>query len=140
MTTTTLRTLTAALIAASLGSATMTVPAEAGGQVSLTVLPGNAQQAQAMRAGLGIYALVQGIQNGSIRQYGSNNSAGLKQNGQGNLGIVHQEGKGHNGTLQQNGNGNSFGLFQFGRNTSGHATQTSGQHGGQTGATFQFGW
>lgn len=136
MTTKTLQTLMAGLVAATLGTAAMTIPASAGGQFSVTVLPGNAKQEQAMRAGLGIYALVQGIRSGSIKQHGTNNSAGLKQNGKGNLGIVHQEGNGHNGTLQQNGNGNSFGLFQFGRNTNGHATQA----GGQTGATFQFGW
>ena len=137
MITNTLKTLMAGLVAATLGTAAMTVPAEAGGQVSITVLPGSAKHEQAMRAGLGIYSLVQGIQNGSIRQYGHGNSAGLKQNGKGNLGIVHQEGNGHDGTLEQNGHGNAFGLFQFGRNTSGHVAQNG--HG-NTGATFQFGW
>lgn len=134
--TTTLKTLMAGLVAATFGTAAMTVPASAGGQISITVLPGNAKHEQAMRAGLGIYAIAQGVKNGSIKQHGHNNSAGLKQFGQGNLGIVHQEGKGHNGTLTQNGNNNAHGLFQFGKNTNGHVNQ----HGGQTGATFQFGW
>jgi hypothetical protein len=136
MTTKTLNTLMAGLVAASLGTAALVTPASAGGQVSITVLPGSAKHEQAMRAGLGIYALARGIQNGSIKQHGRNNTAGLSQLGKGNLGIVHQEGNGHNGTLTQNGSGNAFGLFQFGNNTNGHVNQ----HGGQTGATFQFGW
>lgn len=137
MTTTLTKTLMASLVVATLGTTAMTVPAAAGGSLSITVLPGNAKDEQAMRAGLGIYALVQGIQNGSIKQKGHGNKAGLAQNGKGNLGIVHQEGNGHNGSLQQNGNGNAFGLFQFGKNTNGHATQNGN---GKTGATFQFGW
>ena len=39
-------------------------------------------------------------------------------------------------SVTQNGNGNAHGLFQFGQGTSGHVSQS----GGQTGATFQFGW
>lgn len=132
-----LNTLKAALVAATLGTAAVATPAAAGGQISFNLQPGNAKQEHAMRAGLGIYAIAKGIKNGSIKQTGNGNSAGLQQYGQGNLGIVHQKGNGHNGTLSQNGNGNSYGLFQFGKNTNGHVSQTGN---GNAGATFQFGW
>ncbi len=124
------------LVVLSIGAVTA-APAAAGGSVSISLAPANAKQDRAMRAGLGIYALYNGIKNGGIRQKGVNNSAGLAQSGSGNLGVVHQKGNGHNGTLQQNGNGNSHGLFQFGRNTNGHVVQNGN---GGTGATFQFGW
>ncbi|MBO6719963.1 MAG: curlin [Rhizobiaceae bacterium] len=131
------KTLTAALAAAMIGTASLTVPATAGGQISINLAPANAEQEQAMRVGLGMYALFHGIQNGGITQNGSGNAAGLMQNGSGNLGVVHQEGSGHNGTLQQNGNGNACGLFQFGQNTNGHVQQNGN---GGTCATLQFGW
>ena len=130
-------TLAAAFVAASLGTAAIATPAAAGGQVSLSFAPTSQEEADALRAGLTIYAIANGIKNGSIKQFGSGNSAGLAQNGSGNLGIVHQEGHGHDGTLQQNGNGNAYGLFQFGRNTSGNVVQNGD---GNAGATFQFGW
>ena len=113
-------------------------PAEAGGSLSLTLTPHNARQENAMRMGLGIYGLVNAVQNGaSIRQDGFNNAAGIGQNGFGNLGIVHQDGNGHNGSVQQNGNNNAYGLFQFGENTNGHVVQNGN---GQVGTAFQFGW
>ena len=127
----------AALVAASLGTAAVATPAAAGGSLSISLAPASQDQAHALRTGLTIYALANGIRNGSIRQFGSGNSGGLAQNGSGNLGIVHQEGQGHNGTIQQNGNGNAYGLFQFGRNTSGNVVQNGD---GNAGATFQFGW
>ena len=133
----TVKALMACLVFLSIGSAGMTTSASAGGTVSISVAPANAKQEKAMRAGLGIYSLYNGIRNGGIRQKGVDNSAGLAQNGSGNLGVVHQEGRGHEGSLVQNGNGNSYGLFQFGRNTSGHVTQNGN---GGTGAIFQFGW
>lgn len=126
--------------AATLGLAVagLAPPAEAGGQISFTLTPKNAKQENAMRMGLGIYGIVNAVQNGaSINQNGFNNTAGLGQNGAGNLGIVHQEGNGHNGTLQQNGNNNAHGLFQFGESTNGHVVQNGN---GQVGTTFQFGW
>lgn len=129
-------TLVAGLVGLSISGA-MTLPVAAGGSVSVQVAPANAKQERVLRAGLGIYALYNGIKGGGIRQKGVNNSAGLAQNGSGNLGVVHQEGRGHDGTLQQNGSGNSYGLFQFGRNTGGHVVQNGN---GGTGATFQFGW
>ena len=100
-----------------------TAPANAG-QVSINLSPANAEQQQMMQAGLGIYALYNGIQNGSITQDGVNNMAGLTQGGGGNLGIVHQEGNNHNG------------LFQFGEGTDAHVNQS----GGQTGLGLVFGW
>lgn len=128
-------TIASVLVAASLGLAA--APAAAGGQVSINIVPQNAQDEQALRTGLVIYSIVNGIKNGGIKQKGNGNMAGLAQNGSGNLGIVHQEGDGHNGTLQQNGNGNACGLFQFGKNTSGHVSQNGD---GGTCATLQFGW
>ena len=131
-------TLAAGLAALSIGSAAMTAPAAAGGQISVHVAPGNAQQAQAMQAGLGIYSLYNGLKGGAnIRQLGNGNAAGIGQNGWGNNGVIHQKGKGHNATLQQNGNANNYGIFQFGKNTNANVAQNGN---GQTGATFQFGW
>jgi hypothetical protein len=137
MTTTTIKTLSAALLALSIGGFALPGQAAANGQVSVTINPTNAEEAQMMRAGLGIYAIVNGIQNGGIKQVGVNNAAGLAQNGSGNLGVVHQEGEGHVGTVQQNGNNNAHGLFQFGKNTEGHVAQNGD---GGTGVTVQFGW
>ena len=112
-----------------------TAPANAG-QVSINLNPANAEQRQMMQAGLGIYALYNGIQNGSITQNGINNMAGLTQGGGGNLGIVHQDGNNHTGTLNQQGGNNSYGLFQFGEGTNANVHQS----GGQTGLGLVFGW
>ncbi len=127
------KTLTAAIAAAMIS---VSAPAMAG-QISFNLTPADADQEKAMRMGLGMYALINGITNGGITQHGSGNAAGLAQNGSGNLGVVHQEGDGHNGTLEQNGNGNACGLFQFGKNTDGHVQQNGN---GGTCASFQFGW
>lgn len=125
--------LAATIIAASaIGGA---VPASAN-QVSLNLSPANADQQRMMQLGLGMYALVQNIENGSITQRGSNNSAGLSQGGWGNLGIVHQDGRNHNGTVTQQGGNNSYGLFQFGQGTNAHVNQ----NGNQSGLGFVFGW
>jgi len=126
-----------AIVAITVALSAIAAPAYAGGYISFDVQPRNAEEAAAMRAGLGIYAIANGIKNGSIKQKGFGNVAGLLQNGSGNLGIVHQQGNGHNGTLVQNGNGNSYGLFQFGKNSDGHVVQNGN---GGTGATFQWGW
>ncbi len=132
------KTLIAGLAAATIASMTLIAPASAGGSLSIDLQPQNARQENAMRLGLGIYALVNNAQNGgSIRQRGNNNSAGLGQNGAGNQGIIYQEGNGHTGTLNQTGNGNAYGLFQFGENTNADVSQYGT---GGTGATFVFGW
>jgi minor curlin subunit len=127
----------ATLIAVALaGAVPFAAPASAG-QLSISLAPANAEQAQTMRVGLGIYALANGFNNGGIKQNGFGNMAGLAQHGSGNLGVVHQEGDGHVGTVEQTGNGNAYGLFQFGKGADGHVQQYGN---GGTGATFQFGW
>lgn len=126
-----------AIIAAVLGATAFVAPAHANGQIAINIAPSNADQEQAMKMGLGFYALYQGIQGGGgITQNGLNNMAGVLQNGGGNFGVVHQEGNNHNGTLTQNGNNNTYGLFQFGQGTNAHVNQ----NGGQTGLGFVFGW
>jgi hypothetical protein len=134
----TLNTLKASLVAATLAIAPMTVPAEAGGSVSVSIVPQSQKDAQALRTGMQLYSLFNGIKGGaSIKQLGINNIAGIGQNGGGNFGVVHQEGNGHAGTLQQNGNNNAYGIFQFGKNTNSNVVQNGN---GDVGATFQFGW
>lgn len=115
------------------------LPATAGpsGQVAINITPTNAQDAQALRFGLALFALSQDIDaNGHVTQHGINNAAGIYQGGRNNQAIIHQEGRGHNGSINQTGGNNSYGLFQFGNNTSGHVNQT----GGQSGLTLLFGW
>lgn len=125
----------AAGLALVIALAAFTAPANAG-QVSINLNPANADQQRMMQAGLGLYALYNGIQSGSITQKGIGNMAGIAQGGSGNLGIVHQEGNNHNGSLNQQGGNNGYGLFQFGKGTNAHV----GQSGGQTGLGFVFGW
>ena len=130
--------LTATVLAAAIGAAALSTPAAAGGQVALTFNARDADEAQAMRMGLGLYALANGLKSGgNIVQRGFGNMAGLAQAGSGNFGVVHQEGDGHAGTLTQTGNGNAHGLFQFGGNTDAHVSQTGN---GQAGATVVLGW
>ncbi len=112
-------------------------PALAGNSVAITVAPSNAQEAQALRFGLALYALHQDIQaNGHVTQHGANNAAGIAQGGPNNQAIIHQEGSGHTGTIAQTGGNNAYGLFQFGQNTTAHASQS----GGQSGITLVYGW
>lgn len=127
-----------ACLAGALTATMLAAPAHAGGSVAFTLTPTSAQDAQAMRAGLTIYSLVNGFSSGSgITQNGFANIAGLAQNGTGNVGVVHQQGSGHSGTLTQNGNGNAHGLFQFGSGSGANVVQNGN---GDTGATFAFGW
>ena len=114
----------------------LATPAAAGGSVSINVAPSNAQEAQALRLGLALYALHNDIEsNGHVTQSGVNNAAGIYQ-GSSDQAIIHQEGSGHTGTIEQTDGNNSYGLFQFGQNTDAAIQQT----GGQTGLTLQFGW
>lgn len=132
------KTIAAALIAATLGTTAGAIPASAGGSVSVNVAPRTQQEADAMRFGLGLYSLYNDVKSGaSVKQRGSNNTAGVAQHGRNNNGIVYQEGNGHTGTIRQNGNNNSYGLFQFGRGTSANVSQNGN---GQSGMTFQWGW
>lgn len=128
-----------ALFAATLGTAPALMPdtAQAGGQIALSIQPGNAQEAQMMRVGLALFALHQDIQsNGHVTQIGVNNAAGIAQGGPNNQAIIHQEGCNHTGTINQQGGNNAHGLFQFGCNTNGHVSQS----GGDTGLTFILGF
>lgn len=128
----TLKTLIAATIAATTAFAAPAIPAYAGGQVSISIVPQDQKHKDAMKLGLGILGAVKG----NVTQNGNGNSAGLGQGGGGNNGVIVQDGNGHNGTLVQNNGGNSHGLFQFGEGTNGHVTQ----NGGETSTTIQFGW
>jgi hypothetical protein len=128
----------ASVMVATIASASLVAPAAAAGSFSLTLLPGNTKDAQAMRAGMQIFNLIQAIEaDGSINQNGMNNVAGLKQGGNGNFGTIWQEGNGHHGTLNQQGNNNSYGIYQFGENTNVDVSQYGNS---QTGATFIFGF
>jgi len=134
----TLKTIMASFVAATIGAAALSTPAEAGGQISFTLTPKNAKEEKVMRTGLAIYAIVNAVQNGAhIEQNGNNNAAGMVQNGADNFGVVHQDGDGHSGTLTQDGNNNACGVFQFGQNTTVDTTQ-HGDNG--TCATVAIGW
>ena len=133
------KTLIATLAAATLSSALLVGPAAAGGSISFTYTPTNAQDAQALKMGLTIYSMYQYSQanGGGITQKGLMNAAGLGQNGSGNLGVIYQNGIGNTGTLQQNGNNNAYGIFQFGHGGNTAVTQNGN---GQTGITVQGSW
>lgn len=125
-----------ALLLGLAGPLTLPTPAAAG-QVSLSLVPADRQGAGTVGAGLRLYSLYKGLKDGSIRQQGRGNNAGLAQRGQGNLGLVQQRGDGHSGTLEQNGDGNAYGLFQFGRGGRDAVVQSGN---GSSGATFTYGW
>ena len=125
--------LTAALVAAT------TLPAAAEGHLSLTVSAGNADESRAIRAGLAIYRIAQGVESGAfVHQDGALNGAAIAQvAGGGSTGVIHQEGDGHAARLDQQGHGQAHGIFQFGDGADANVTQTQT---GQTGLTFQFGF
>lgn len=113
-------------------------PARAGGSLSVELNPRNADEARAMRAGLGIYALVRGANRAAeVNQRGNRNGAAIGQRGNRNRGVVHQEGNDHDASLRQSGNGNAYGIFQFGNGAGGHVTQRGT---GGTGMLIQYGW
>jgi hypothetical protein len=135
---TALKTLSAALVAATVGFASLAAPAFAGGTISFTYAPQTQKDQQALQTGLALYSIFNAVHSGaSVKQVGINNLAGIGQYGTGNFGTIYQNGTGHSATLNQSGNYNSYGIFQFGKNTNANVNQY-GQ--GQTGATFQFGW
>jgi minor curlin subunit len=125
--------LTAALVVAT------SLPAAAEGSLSLTVNAGNADEAEAIRAGLTIYQIAQGVDSGAfVHQDGSFNGAAIAQvAGGGSTGVIHQDGDGHSATLDQQGHGQAHGIFQFGNGADANVTQTQN---GQAGLTFQFGF
>ncbi|TCD14260.1 curlin [Oricola cellulosilytica] len=113
-------------------------PASAGGSFSVEIVPTSRESASAIRTGLDLYSYYNKSRRGAVvRQYGSDNSAGIAQRGSRNYGVVHQEGTGHSGTLRQYGSDNAYGLFQFGRNTRSDVAQSGNR---QSGLTFQWGW
>ena len=131
-------TISAALLAATIGvtSLPMAAPAEAG-QITVRIKP-KGKDARALRTGLAIFGVIQGLKNRArIQQNGNNNSAGVAQNGSGNGALLVQNGSGQTGTITQNGNGNACGLFQFGKNTTGSCNQNGN---GQLDLILQGGW
>ena len=138
------KTLMAGIVAASIATSMLVVPVMAGpnnigGSFSITILPGNnTEEAQALRAGMALFNIINSLENGAaVRQNGINNSAGMQQNGLGNFGTIWQEGVGNRGTLRQKGNNNAYGIYQFGENTNVDISQFGNN---QTGATFIFGF
>ncbi|NLS00743.1 curlin [Rhizobium sp. P38BS-XIX] len=129
--------LTISLLAGSLGQAAVSLPAYAGGRISVNFAPSNAEDADLFSTGLRVYSLYRGLKGGDIRQFGHGNAAGLAQSGNGNLGFIQQRGNGHSATLRQNGNNNAYGIFQYGRNTNTDVVQDGD---GGSGATFSYGW
>lgn len=107
------------------------------GQFSWTYAPSDRTASEALSTGLRLYALSNDLRDGSIRQRGLGNAAGLLQRGRGNLGLVEQRGDGHSGTLRQTGDRNAYGLFQFGRGARDEVVQTGND---ESGATFSYGW
>jgi len=133
-----LNSMLAGLVGSAVGAVALAIPAAAGGWLAIDYAPSDPDEAQALQAGLGLVALLNGMENGeSIEQLGMNNFAGIGQNGSGNNGIIQQYGDGHSASLQQNGNNNSYGIFQFGEATSADVVQNGN---GESGASFVFGW
>ena len=129
-----------AIITAAFVSATAftAMPAAANGTLSFTLNAGNQQEADAIRAGLTLYQIVQGVDSGAfVHQDGSVNGAAIAQvAGGGSVGVIHQDGNGHGATLDQQGHGQAHGIFQFGNGANADVVQTAN---GQAGLTFQFG-
>ena len=127
---------TAAVVALSVGAA---LPAAAGGSFGFTLNASNGQEANAIRAGLALYQIHQGVESGAfVHQDGSLNGAAIRQvAGGGSVGVIHQDGNGHTATLDQQGHGQAHGIFQFGNGANANVVQTNN---GQAGLTFQFGF
>lgn len=128
------------MLAAALGLAAASAPVPANaGSVSFMVTP-KGKDAELLRHGLNLYSLVRSHRSRNrarVDQRGTDNGAGISQNGEGNVAGVFQRGRGHSATISQNGNNNAYGVFQFGRNTRSASTQTGD---GQVGLLFQGGW
>jgi len=127
------------IIALTLAATTaFAAPAIAGGTLSFEIEAKNADEANAIRAGLAIYNVVNDIQtNGHITQNGVNNIASLAQGGSGNVGVIHQEGDNHDASLHQAGTNGSYGIFQVGDGANGHVHQGGN---GEAGLLFQIGF
>ena len=124
-------------LASVLTVAALTVPAFAEGQISLTVTPTDPEAAEAMKTGIALASIFQGLsKDGGISQNGMNNFGGLFQNGSNNQGLLIQDGDNHNGQIVQNGDNNSCALIQLGEGTDGQCVQ----NGDDTSATVQIGF
>ncbi|MHA6690179.1 curlin [Devosia sp. A449] len=139
MTTKFTKTAAAVFAAIVIGAASLTAPAMAAGQVSISFTPSDPDQQQALGMGLQMFSLFKGLSasGANVSQNGSFNAAGFNQSGSGNHGLIVQEGNGHQGTIQQNGNNNNCGLFQFGQNTNAQCNQNGN---GQSSLTTVFGF
>lgn len=111
--------------------------AQADGTIAFTFTPRTAEEAQALRLGIALYALSRDIDGAEVRQRGQGNRAEVRQHGRGNLGIVHQDGSGHTSSLTQRGRNNAQVIVQAGRGTSAEVYQRGR---GQAGLVFLFGW
>ena len=80
------KTITAALAAIMIGTASFAAPAFAGGQVSINLAPADAEQEQAMRMGLGMYAL-EGILYANVDVSGTYRFSVVSVGGSGNTNI-----------------------------------------------------
>ena len=120
-----------------LGASIMQTPAIAGGSVSFTLAPSRNQGGDLLSNGMRLYSMYRGIKNGEIRQEGSDNAAGITQEGQDNVGFIRQRGSDHSATLHQNGNHNAYGIFQYGKNAH---TDVEQNRDGEGGLTFSYGW
>lgn len=124
------------LLAATLGLATLSAPAAAGG-FSITLSP-KGKEAKAISTGLQLYSLAQSFKNSAkVSQKGVGNGAAISQNGSGNVASVFQKGKNNTATATQNGNNNLLGIFQFGKGNATSVTQTGN---GKVGLVFQGRW
>ena len=114
------------------------LPTRADTVISLQLSPRNAQEADALRVGLALYAIHRNVRSeAGIDQIGQGNVAGIVQLGQGNLGLIRQRGRDHNATLGQTGTGQAFAIFQNGRGTRADVAQTGPA---SAGILFQYGW
>lgn len=105
--------------------------------LSTTWTPQTARQADALRAGLALHALRNDLRNGgTVRQWGRDNRAALRQSDSGNWGAIVQRGSGHTATLDQTGAGNAHAIVQAGRSAEAHVAQG----GGEIGVTLQLGY
>lgn len=111
------------------------LPAFADNVISLQLSPRNAQEADALRLGLALYAIHREFRSGaSIDQIGQGNAAGIVQGGPGNFGLIRQRGRDHLALLEQSGRNGSYAIFQSGKGTTAQVRDAG------TGILLQYGW
>ncbi len=128
--------LTAGAAALVIGALPLAAPPAQAGDISFMLSP-RGEQADLVRFGLGIYAMVKEKDHAKIKQKGKRNGAAIAQNGRGNLGYVRQRGRDHSATLDQQGSGNAFAVIQSGRRGRADVVQRGD---GEVGILFQHGW